>query len=213
MNYDNDLKTAADNLFNSELVRTKTVTAENIQAFQMFLNSTIPVDDYGKNLAQFIQFLFHRDKNSFYGFIEKTDMRHYLLLTSGTAIAGYLGVKHLVKIERTGDRYTVELVTADVPDRPRRNRGGKDRNNRGNNRSYDNNARTHRNYDNVTILNARQTYADKLKSRVNNAPKNEAKANIPTIPEEKYRSMMTEKAVGKQSALDQITVISWSDEQ
>jgi len=143
MNYDSDLKSIAENLFNSELVKTKVVSAENIKAFQTLLNSSIPTDAYGKNIKQFINFMYHHDKTAYYGFIEKSDLRHYLLLTTGLAIAGYLGVKNIVKIELTGDRYLVEPMSTlmstlmstpmstplpVVDERPRRKRGGRGRN-------------------------------------------------------------------------------------
>jgi len=137
------LKTVSETLFNSRLVIEKNASADNISVFNMLLNGTIPRDVYGENIQRFVQFLYRHDRIEYYKYIDKADIRYLTLLTNGNAIAGYLGLKDVVKIERTGDRFTVEAVdpltrdverspspTRDADDnaRPRRRRGGVGRN-------------------------------------------------------------------------------------
>ncbi len=163
------LKTVAANLFNSLLVTTQRASAENIDVFTMLLNGTIPRDTYGEDVARFVQFMYHHDRVRYYEYIDKAELRYLTLLTNGNAIAGYLGVKTLVKIERTGDRYTVKAVEQTeaspsrehTPDKPRRTRGGRGRNrstgnpvgnrdNGGNSGRNDNNRDSNRNDNNRT---------------------------------------------------------------
>lgn len=145
--YDESLAVVATALFNSDLVRTKVVTIANIGSFTAILNGSIPTDAYGCAMKQWVNFSYQRNKDSFYGHIEKSDMRHYLLLAPGLAIAGYFGLRNLVKIELTGDRYSVEPIVErnDNRDSPRRTRGGRNRGDRNDNRGDGRNNRNDNN--------------------------------------------------------------------
>lgn len=141
------VKSCSEQLFNSSLVRHKIATKEAVIEFTEILNTLIN-PEY-KEIQKFVQFSYNQCRGDYYRYLTSADLKHLLLLTNGLVISKYLGVSEIVRIDQTGDRFTVEKIAPNSNNSHIDQRGGDyGRSNNGNNQRGNNRGRGNQQRDN-----------------------------------------------------------------
>jgi hypothetical protein len=114
-----------NNLVESELVRRKDPSDENIRTFEGVLNRIVPITDLEKNASLVVRFISHGSSDDFARLLSAAKKQHFTLLADGVTICHALRLQDVVVIrwDNTTRQYTVREKSAD-DDAPRAVRTG-----------------------------------------------------------------------------------------
>lgn len=110
-------------LVETDLVKTRVVTEDNLREFSRVLGKASPVTDIERAAGNIFRFMYARDKVHFYDYIGLSGSVPLILLTDGSLVIDELGLRGIVSIHwnKQGDEYNVAVFAAGDPDVPNRN--------------------------------------------------------------------------------------------
>ncbi len=125
-------------LQDSELVRTKDPTPENVERFKRILNMSVPVTDYDMTLGEVGRFFYNTNRYSFVKFLGASGLQHFVLVTDGYPIVKQLDLVGIiiVKWNRQQQEFDIEVGAGatddtEAPQPVRKQSGGHKHSSRG----------------------------------------------------------------------------------
>lgn len=86
-------------LVDSDLVKTKSPTAANVEKFKKTLNMAVSVSDYENTVGEVGRFFHKTNRFSFLKFLSASGLQHFVLTTDGFPIVKQLGLTGVVNVK------------------------------------------------------------------------------------------------------------------